>query len=225
MALDDLLQAIEADAAAERARADRETASEATAIVQQARRQASELEAELSATPEAEARRGGRGDARPRAAGRLPRRPVGARGGVCLAGHRHPRRARRPADTSDTRSSFARCSPRAGPPCPRPAGCASIVATSTSRRRLQAGFTWTRRSTVGAASSWRATTVGSSGTRLRSVSPTPSLCFAAGSRNGSQPPPNRCAQVCDDVPGSSRLRLRQHASARPPWRAPSRRGL
>jgi V/A-type H+-transporting ATPase subunit E len=56
MALDDLLRAIEADAAAERARADRETASEATAIVQQARRQANELEAELSATPEAEAR-------------------------------------------------------------------------------------------------------------------------------------------------------------------------
>lgn len=56
MALDDLLRAIEADAAAERARADRETASEATAIVQEARRQAGELEAELSATPEAEAR-------------------------------------------------------------------------------------------------------------------------------------------------------------------------
>jgi V/A-type H+-transporting ATPase subunit E len=56
MALDDLLRAIEADAAAERARADRETANEATAIVQQARRQARELEAELSATPEAEAR-------------------------------------------------------------------------------------------------------------------------------------------------------------------------
>jgi vacuolar-type H+-ATPase subunit E/Vma4 len=56
MALDDLLRAIEADAAAERARADRETASEAAAIVQRARRQASELEAELSAAPEAEAR-------------------------------------------------------------------------------------------------------------------------------------------------------------------------
>jgi V/A-type H+-transporting ATPase subunit E len=56
MALDDLLQAIESDAAAERARAERETASQATAIVQRARRQASELEAELSATPEAEAR-------------------------------------------------------------------------------------------------------------------------------------------------------------------------
>jgi V/A-type H+-transporting ATPase subunit E len=56
MALDDLLRAIQSDAAAERARAERETASEATAIVQRARRQASELEAELSATPEAEAR-------------------------------------------------------------------------------------------------------------------------------------------------------------------------
>ena len=56
MALDDLLQAIESDAAAERARAERETASQATAIVQRARRQASELEAELSATPGAEAR-------------------------------------------------------------------------------------------------------------------------------------------------------------------------
>jgi vacuolar-type H+-ATPase subunit E/Vma4 len=56
MALDDLLRAIESDAAAERAQADRETASEATAIVQRARRQASELEADLSARPEAEAR-------------------------------------------------------------------------------------------------------------------------------------------------------------------------
>jgi V/A-type H+-transporting ATPase subunit E len=56
MALDDLLRAIESDAAAERARAARETASQATAIVQRARRQASELEAELSATPEAKAR-------------------------------------------------------------------------------------------------------------------------------------------------------------------------
>ena len=37
MALADLLQAIEADAAAERARADREAAAEATAIVEQAR--------------------------------------------------------------------------------------------------------------------------------------------------------------------------------------------
>jgi V/A-type H+-transporting ATPase subunit E len=56
MALGDLLRAIESDAAAERARAERETASQATAIVQRARRQAGELEAELSATPEAEAR-------------------------------------------------------------------------------------------------------------------------------------------------------------------------
>src|SRR6185295_9833979 len=43
-------------AAAERTQAERETASEAAAIVQQARRQANELAAELSATPEAEAR-------------------------------------------------------------------------------------------------------------------------------------------------------------------------
>jgi V/A-type H+/Na+-transporting ATPase subunit E len=56
MALADLLQAIEADAAAERARADRETAAEATAIVEQARAQAAELAAELAAEPEGEAR-------------------------------------------------------------------------------------------------------------------------------------------------------------------------
>ena len=56
MALADLLHAIEADAAAERARADRETEAEATAIVERARRQAEALEAELAATPEAEAR-------------------------------------------------------------------------------------------------------------------------------------------------------------------------
>ena len=56
MALADLLQAIEADAAAERARADREAAAEATAIVEQARAKAAELAAELAAEPEDEAR-------------------------------------------------------------------------------------------------------------------------------------------------------------------------
>src|SRR5829696_4367354 len=56
MALADLLQAIEADAAAERARADREAAAEATAIVERARAQAAELAAELAAEPEGEAR-------------------------------------------------------------------------------------------------------------------------------------------------------------------------
>ena len=56
MALADLLHAIEADAAAERARADRETAAEATAIVERAREQAGALEAELAAAPEAQAR-------------------------------------------------------------------------------------------------------------------------------------------------------------------------
>jgi V/A-type H+/Na+-transporting ATPase subunit E len=56
MALADLLQAIEADAAAERARAAREAAAEATAIVEQARSQAAALAAELAAEPEGEAR-------------------------------------------------------------------------------------------------------------------------------------------------------------------------
>jgi vacuolar-type H+-ATPase subunit E/Vma4 len=56
MALADLLQAIEADAAAERAQADRETAAEAKAIVERAREQAGALEAELAAAPEAQAR-------------------------------------------------------------------------------------------------------------------------------------------------------------------------
>jgi vacuolar-type H+-ATPase subunit E/Vma4 len=56
MALADLLQAIAADAAAERARAERETAAEATAIVERAREQAGALEAELAAAPEALAR-------------------------------------------------------------------------------------------------------------------------------------------------------------------------
>jgi vacuolar-type H+-ATPase subunit E/Vma4 len=56
MTLADLLQAIEADAAAERARADREAAAEATAIVEQARAQAAELAAELAAEPEGAAR-------------------------------------------------------------------------------------------------------------------------------------------------------------------------
>jgi V/A-type H+/Na+-transporting ATPase subunit E len=56
MALADLLQAIEADVAAERARADRETAAEAKAIVEQARERAGALEAELAAAPESQAR-------------------------------------------------------------------------------------------------------------------------------------------------------------------------
>ena len=56
MALADLLQAIEADAATERARAERETAAEAKAIVEQAREQAAALEEELAAAPEAQAR-------------------------------------------------------------------------------------------------------------------------------------------------------------------------
>jgi vacuolar-type H+-ATPase subunit E/Vma4 len=56
MALADLLQAIEADAAADRARRDRETEAEAKAIVERAREQAYALEAELAAAPEAQAR-------------------------------------------------------------------------------------------------------------------------------------------------------------------------
>jgi vacuolar-type H+-ATPase subunit E/Vma4 len=56
MALADLLRAIEADADAERARADRETALEAAAIVARARREAGALETELAAAPEDEAR-------------------------------------------------------------------------------------------------------------------------------------------------------------------------
>ncbi|HET6548408.1 MAG TPA: hypothetical protein VFG79_08135, partial [Solirubrobacter sp.] len=56
MSLDDLLSAIEADADAERALADRETAAEAQAIVERARREAAALEAELAAAPELPAR-------------------------------------------------------------------------------------------------------------------------------------------------------------------------
>jgi vacuolar-type H+-ATPase subunit E/Vma4 len=56
MALADLLRAIEADADAERARADREAALEAAAIVERARLEAAELEAGLAAAPESEAR-------------------------------------------------------------------------------------------------------------------------------------------------------------------------
>jgi vacuolar-type H+-ATPase subunit E/Vma4 len=56
MALADLLRAIEADAEAERARAERETAAEAAAIVERARSEAGALEAALSEAPEAKAR-------------------------------------------------------------------------------------------------------------------------------------------------------------------------
>ena len=56
MALADLLRAIEAEADAERARADREAAAEAAAIVERARDEAGALEAALAAAPETEAR-------------------------------------------------------------------------------------------------------------------------------------------------------------------------
>ena len=57
MALADLLRVIEADAAAERARADREAAAEAAAIVAPAlAREAAALSAELAAAPEPAAR-------------------------------------------------------------------------------------------------------------------------------------------------------------------------
>jgi V/A-type H+/Na+-transporting ATPase subunit E len=56
MALADLLRAIEAEADAERARADRETAVEAAEIVERARDEAGALEAALTAAPETEAR-------------------------------------------------------------------------------------------------------------------------------------------------------------------------
>jgi vacuolar-type H+-ATPase subunit E/Vma4 len=56
MALADLLRAIEAEANAERARTERETAAEAAAIVEQARDDAGVLEAALTAAPETEAR-------------------------------------------------------------------------------------------------------------------------------------------------------------------------
>jgi vacuolar-type H+-ATPase subunit E/Vma4 len=56
MALADLLREIEAEAGAERARADRETAAEAAAIVERARSEAGALEAALTAAPETEAR-------------------------------------------------------------------------------------------------------------------------------------------------------------------------
>jgi vacuolar-type H+-ATPase subunit E/Vma4 len=55
MALPDLLRAIEADADADRARASRDAAAEAAAIVEHARREADALEAELAAAPEAAA--------------------------------------------------------------------------------------------------------------------------------------------------------------------------
>jgi vacuolar-type H+-ATPase subunit E/Vma4 len=60
MALTDLLEAIRADADADRNRLDRETAAEAAAIVDRARQEAGAVEADLAARPEAEARAEGR---------------------------------------------------------------------------------------------------------------------------------------------------------------------
>jgi V/A-type H+/Na+-transporting ATPase subunit E len=56
MALSDLLQAIEDDAAAERVVADRETTTAAAAIIERARNEAAALEVHLASAPEAQAR-------------------------------------------------------------------------------------------------------------------------------------------------------------------------
>jgi vacuolar-type H+-ATPase subunit E/Vma4 len=56
MALEDLLRAIEAEADEERLRAEREKAASATAIVEAAEREAADLEARLTAAPEAQSR-------------------------------------------------------------------------------------------------------------------------------------------------------------------------
>ena len=188
MALADLLRAIEADAAAERARADRETAVEATAIVERARREARALEAELAAAPEAQARAEAE---RRRALARLD-----ASGAI--------RSAREDAFASlltGIRAELAALRGTAAYPELFRALLAESRAALPAARELRvdrrdldlamplAGdLAWIRRSTRGAASSWRATTAGRSGTRSRSVSPTPSCCFAAGSRNGSPRP-------------------------------------
>ena len=89
MALADLLRAIEADAEAERARADRETAAEAAAILERARSEASALETALSEAPEAEARDQA---ARMLALARLEAAsdaPLGAGGRVRVSARRH----------------------------------------------------------------------------------------------------------------------------------------
>ena len=130
MALADLLRAIEADAEAERARADRETAPEAAAIIERARREAGELEAELAAAPEAEARAEAE---RTRAGARLD-----ASGAIRSAREeafaslldRHPRGARRPARDRCLPGALpgaARREPRRA--AQRRASCASTGAT------------------------------------------------------------------------------------------------
>ncbi len=191
MALADLLRAIEAEAAAERARADAETAAEAAAIVERRAAEASALEAELAATPEARGARGGRAGARPRPARCLRRRcgrRARRRSRSLLAGIRAELAALRGHERA-TRSCSARCSPRAWPRCPRRAVLrvdprdADLASCSPAASRVDADAR-----DAGAASSWRATTAGRSGTRSRSGSPTPSRCCAAGSRSGSRQP-------------------------------------
>ena len=187
MALADLLRAIEADADAERARADRETAAEAAAIVERRAQEASALEAELSGGA------GGRGARR----GRPRRAPSPA----CEAARRSARRGRRrsPRCSPASRAELAAlrgsdaypgvfaallAESRAALPAARELRVdrRDVDLARAARRRPAA---WSRRSTPGADSSWRATTAGPSGTRSRSASPTPSRCFAGGSRIGS----------------------------------------
>ena len=107
MALADLLRAIEADAAAERARADRETAAEAARSSSRARREASALEAELSAAPEPEARAEADRSAPLARLDASVRRSAGARGGVRLTAHGHPRESSPPCAPGGYPALFA----------------------------------------------------------------------------------------------------------------------
>ena len=148
MALADLLRAIEADAESERARADRETALEAAAIIERARREAGELEAALAAAPEAEARAEAERSA-PAPAWMQPRAIRAAReDAFASAARRHPRGARRPARDRRVPGALpgaARREPRRS--CRARASSASIGATWISPRRSPAGCAWSRRST------------------------------------------------------------------------------
>ena len=216
MALADLLRAIEADADAERARADRESAAEAAAIVERARA------ARRRALERGAGGRAGDGGARgrrphARALARLrcrPRRSRSAREdafGSLL--DRHSRRARPPcAEPAAYPASSEPCSPRAAPRCPARASCASTGATLDLATPLAGGL-----GVDATLETWGGLELASDDGRT--IRNTLEERLANADRCSSASALRRMLPTgAVRLVRSRRFRLRQHAAARPPQR-------
>ena len=219
MALADLLRAIETEADAERARAGRRGGGRGGSggrVTPAARPTRSRRSWPMRARP-----RAARAAAHERALARLDAaaaiRSAREEAFVSLLSGIRAELADRARRRAPTRSCSTRSWPRAGPPCQQPVSCASTRATRTSPTVLPTASASSRRSTPGAASSWRAMTAGRSGTRSRSASPTPSLLLRE--RLAAE------AHMSDFVYGNTRLHARRAALLRRRGlRAAARRG-